>query len=79
MTLPSRTAQRSWTEPAGGRLRRLAAYVPAVRFGDLVYTAGQLPLVDGTLRAAGKVGAEVSVDDAVRLCPDRRAQWPRRP
>ena len=42
----------------------LAAYVPAVRFGDLVFTSGQLPLVDGTFVAAGKVGAEVSVEDA---------------
>jgi enamine deaminase RidA (YjgF/YER057c/UK114 family) len=32
---------------------------------DVVYTAGQLPLVDGALQAFGKVGAEVSVDDAV--------------
>jgi enamine deaminase RidA (YjgF/YER057c/UK114 family) len=43
----------------------LAAYVPAVRFDDVVYTAGQLPLVKGALRAVGKVGAEVSVDEAV--------------
>lgn len=43
----------------------LAAYLPAVRFDDVVYTAGQLPLVNGALRAVGKVGAEVSVDDAV--------------
>lgn len=43
----------------------VAAYVPAVRFEDVVYTAGQLPLVSGTLRAVGKVGAEVSVDEAV--------------
>jgi len=43
----------------------VAAYVPAVRFEDVVYTAGQLPLVDGTLRAVGKVGADVSVDEAV--------------
>ena len=42
-----------------------AAYLSAVRFDDLVYTAGQVPVVDGTLRAVGKVGAEVSVDDAV--------------
>ena len=42
-----------------------AAYLSAVRFDDLVYTAGQIPVVDGTLRAVGKVGAEVSVDDAV--------------
>jgi enamine deaminase RidA (YjgF/YER057c/UK114 family) len=43
----------------------LAAYVPAVRFEDVVYTAGQLPLVNGALRAVGKVDAEVSVDEAV--------------
>jgi enamine deaminase RidA (YjgF/YER057c/UK114 family) len=43
----------------------VAAYLPAARFEDLVYTAGQLPLLDGTLRAVGKVGTEVTVDDAV--------------
>jgi enamine deaminase RidA (YjgF/YER057c/UK114 family) len=43
----------------------VADYVPAVRFEDLVYTAGQLPLLNGTLRAVGKVGSEVTVDDAV--------------
>ncbi|HEY3632045.1 MAG TPA: RidA family protein [Jatrophihabitantaceae bacterium] len=45
----------------------LAAYVPAVRTGSLVYTAGQLPLVDGELLASGKVGGEVSPDRAVEL------------
>lgn len=33
----------------------VAAYVPAVRVGDLVYTSGQLPFVDGELAAVGKV------------------------
>ncbi|NME80914.1 RidA family protein [Rhodococcus sp. 105337] len=42
----------------------VAAYVPAVRSGDIVYTSGQLPLVDGTLTHTGKVGAEVSPEDA---------------
>ena len=42
----------------------VAAYVPAVRSGSLVWTSGQLPLVDGALPATGKVGAEVSADDA---------------
>lgn len=42
----------------------LAAYVPAVRTGNLVYTAGQLPLVDGKLTHTGKVGAEVSPEHA---------------
>lgn len=42
----------------------LASYLPAVRTGDLVYTAGQLPLVDGTLPAVGKVGGQVSAEEA---------------
>jgi enamine deaminase RidA (YjgF/YER057c/UK114 family) len=40
------------------------AYVPAVVSGDLVFTAGQLPFVDGTLPETGKVGAEVSAEAA---------------
>jgi len=42
----------------------IAAYVPAVRVGSLVYTAGQLPLLDGALIATGKVGAEVTAEQA---------------
>jgi len=42
----------------------LAAYLPAVRTGNLVYTSGQLPMVDGALPAAGKVGAEVTPEQA---------------
>lgn len=42
----------------------VAAYVPAVRTGDYVYTAGQLPMKDGELIATGKVGGEVSVETA---------------
>jgi len=34
----------------------LAAYVPALRIGDLVHTSGQLPFVEGALPATGKVG-----------------------
>jgi enamine deaminase RidA (YjgF/YER057c/UK114 family) len=45
----------------------LAAYVPAVRTGNLVYTAGQLPIVAGELVATGKVGAEVTAQDAQAL------------
>lgn len=44
----------------------LASYVPALRSGDLIWTSGQLPLVDGALVATGKLGAEVSVSDGVR-------------
>ena len=45
----------------------LAAYVPAVRTGSYVYTAGQLPMVDGALPMTGKVGAGVSVAEAAGL------------
>lgn len=45
----------------------VAAYVPVVREGDLVFTSGQLPMVDGSLPATGKVGAEVDADAAKAL------------
>ncbi|MCV7314585.1 RidA family protein [Mycolicibacillus parakoreensis] len=45
----------------------LAAYVPAVRTGNLVYTSGQLPMQDGTLAGTGKVGGQVSPEDGSRL------------
>lgn len=45
----------------------VAAYVPAMISGNLVFTAGQLPFVDGTLLATGKVGAEVSASKAAEL------------
>ncbi|HVA60735.1 MAG TPA: RidA family protein [Mycobacteriales bacterium] len=37
----------------------VAAYLPAVRSGSLVFTSGQLPLVEGALSATGKVGADL--------------------
>jgi len=49
----------------------VAAYIPAVVTGNLVFTSGQLPFVDGALPATGKVGAAVSAEDAAalaRLC-----------
>ena len=45
----------------------LAAYVPAVRSGQHVYTAGQLPLADGKLLMTGRVGAQVSVEEGAAL------------
>ena len=45
----------------------VAAYVPAVRDGDKVWTSGQLPMVEGALVASGLVGAEVSPEDAHAL------------
>lgn len=67
---------------ASGRLERLgvalpevvaplASYVPAVRTGNLVYTAGQLPMQAGQLAVTGKVGAEVSPEEGkamARIC-----------
>jgi enamine deaminase RidA (YjgF/YER057c/UK114 family) len=52
-------------------VKPLAAYVPAVRTGNLVYTAGQLPLAAGELAQTGKVGTEVTPEAAkaaARLC-----------
>ena len=49
----------------------VAAYVPAVRTGDHVYTSGQLPMVEGALAATGKVGAEITAEaakDLARTC-----------
>ena len=45
----------------------LAAYVPAVITGKLVFTAGQLPMLNGAIAMTGKVGAEVTVDQAKEL------------
>ncbi len=43
------------------------AYVPAVISGNLVFTAGQIPLVDGALMATGKVGNEISPEFAKEI------------
>lgn len=43
------------------------AYLPALRTGNYVYTAGQLPIVDGGLLATGKVGDSISTDEAKAL------------
>lgn len=59
-----RLAELGWelpavTTPAG-------SYLPAVRLGEVVYTAGQLPLVEGALSVTGLVGAEVSSEQATQ-------------
>ncbi|MDA0633621.1 RidA family protein [Nonomuraea sp. MCN248] len=49
----------------------LAAYVPTVRTGNLVYTSGQVPVVKGEVQVTGKLGAEVGVEEgqaAARVC-----------
>ena len=45
----------------------VAAYVPALRDGDLVHTSGQLPFVDGELPATGHVGGDVDPEKAKEL------------
>ena len=45
----------------------LAAYVPAVKTGKLVFTAGQLPMLNGAIAMTGKVGADVTVEQAKEL------------
>jgi enamine deaminase RidA (YjgF/YER057c/UK114 family) len=61
----ARLAELGHTLP--GVAAPVAAYVPAVRSGSFVFTSGQLPMVDGSLAATGKVGAAVSAEDAKRL------------
>jgi enamine deaminase RidA (YjgF/YER057c/UK114 family) len=45
----------------------VAAYVPAVQTGSYIYVSGQVPVADGKIAATGKVGAEVSTEDAAGL------------
>jgi len=49
----------------------LASYIPAVQCGNLVFTSGQIPMKDGKLLYTGKVGAEVTPEQAkecAKLC-----------
>lgn len=51
--------------------RPVAAYVPALRAGSLVYTSGQLPFADGEVKYRGKVGKDLREEEgylAARLC-----------
>ena len=45
----------------------VAAYVPALRTGAYVYVSGQVPVADGKLAGTGKVGAEVSTEEAAQM------------
>ena len=69
MSASQRLAELGLTLPTV--VKPLAAYVPAVRTGNMVYTAGQLPLTAGELAQTGKVGAEVTPEAAkaaARVC-----------
>lgn len=62
MTVSDRLAELGIAIPEVAK--PVASYLPATMSGNLVFTAGQLPFVDGSLPATGKVGAEVSADAA---------------
>ncbi|WP_327067700.1 RidA family protein [Kitasatospora sp. NBC_01250] len=64
-TVESRLAELGLTLPEVAA--PVAAYVPAVRSGDHVLTSGQLPMVRGKLEHTGKVGAEVTAEQAKEL------------
>lgn len=63
--LDDRLAELGLTVPTTSK--PVAAYIPAVASGNLVYTSGQLPMVEGALPMTGKVGAEVDADAAKQL------------
>jgi len=62
MSIQSKLAELGLTLPVAAA--PVAAYVPAVRSGNLVFTAGQLPLVDGKIPFIGKVGSDVTPEQA---------------
>ena len=62
MSIQSKLADLGLTLPVAAA--PVAAYVPAVRTGNLVFTAGQLPLVDGKIPFVGKVGSDVTPEQA---------------
>ena len=60
LDLENRLAAAGWKLPTPPK--PVAAYVPAVRSGNLLFISGQLPFADGQLLATGKVGAAVSIE-----------------
>jgi enamine deaminase RidA (YjgF/YER057c/UK114 family) len=62
MSIKEKLAEIGLTLPAAAA--PVAAYVPAVKTGNLVFTAGQLPIVDGKVVITGKVGDEVTPEQA---------------
>ncbi len=61
MTIADRLRELDITLPPAPK--PVAAYVPAVRTGNLLFISGQLPTAEGKLQCTGKVGAEVSPED----------------
>ena len=61
----AKLAEKGLTLPVAAK--PVAAYIPAVRTGNSIFTAGQLPLVDGSMADTGKVGAEITQERAKEL------------
>ena len=68
MSIKDKLAELGLTLPTAAA--PVAAYVPAVKSGNLVFTAGQLPVVDGKIVIAGKVGQEVTPEQAKDMGAD---------
>ena len=67
--IEEKISQLGFTLPAAPK--PLASYIPAVKVGDLVFTAGQLPIKDGSLAFKGKLGKDLNEDEgkkAAQLC-----------
>jgi len=62
MSIKEKLAELGLTLPVAAA--PVAAYAPAVKTGNLVFTAGQLPIIDGKVVITGKVGAEVTPEQA---------------
>ncbi|HUB24530.1 MAG TPA: RidA family protein [Tepidisphaeraceae bacterium] len=61
MDVPARLAQLGWVLPQPPK--PIAAYVPGVRCGELLFISGQLPWRDGKLLACGKIPSSVSIEE----------------
>jgi enamine deaminase RidA (YjgF/YER057c/UK114 family) len=60
MDIAQKLTELGWTLPPAPK--PIAAYVPAVRSGHLLFVSGQLPLRDGKLVAAGRVPSAISLE-----------------
>jgi enamine deaminase RidA (YjgF/YER057c/UK114 family) len=62
MDIESKISALGWELPPAPKA--LAVYIPAIRSGNTIFTSGQLPLINGNLGVTGKVGYEVSIEEA---------------
>ncbi|MCE5284243.1 MAG: RidA family protein [Pelosinus sp.] len=69
MSFETKVKEMGLTIPAVAK--PVAAYVPAIRVGDYVYTSGQIPFVEGKLAYAGKLGSDIQLEqgyEAAKVC-----------